>query len=47
MTGANRLEGVYGPLARFAGHSASIDLATMCLAELWGVYRLLSNMAGN
>ena len=47
MTGANRLEGVYGTLARFAGHGIGIDLATMCLAELWGMYRLVSNIAGN
>ena len=47
MTGTNRLEGVYGPLAHFAGHSVGADLSMMCLALLWGVYRLLSNMAGN
>ena len=42
-----RLDGVYGLLARFAGHNVGADLATMCLAELWGVYRLLSNMTGS
>ena len=42
-----RLDGVYGLLARFAGRNVGADLATMCLAELWGVYRLLSNMTGN
>ena len=42
-----RLDGAYGLLARFAGHNVGADLATMCLAELWGVYRLLSNMTGN
>lgn len=47
MTGATRLHGVCGPLTRFAGHGVSTDLAAMCLAELWGVYRLLSNMAGS
>ena len=47
MTGANRFGGVYGPLARFARYSVGVELATMCLAELWGVYRLLSNMTGN
>ena len=47
MTGANRLEGVYELLARFAGHNVGADLATMCLAELWCVYRLLSNMTGS
>ena len=47
MTGASRLEGVYGPLARLAGHSIGIDLAVMCLAELWGLYRRLSNIAGS
>lgn len=26
MTGANRLEGVYGLLARFAGHNVGADL---------------------
>ena len=47
MTGANRLEGVYGPLARFAGNGLGIDLATMCWRNYGGVYRLLSGMAGN
>lgn len=47
MTGAKRLEGVYGGLARFAGRSVGANLTTMCLAELWGVYRLLSNMGGS
>ena len=42
-----RLDGVYGLLARFVGHNVRTDLATMCLAEPWGVYRLLSNMTGH
>ena len=45
MTGASRLNGIYGPPARFAGHGVGTDLAAMCLVELWAVYRLLSNMA--
>ena len=47
MTAAKRLEGVYGLLASFAGHGVGADLAMMCLAGVWGVYRLLSNVAGN
>ena len=47
MTGASRLNGICGPLARFAEHGVGTDLAAMCLTELWGVYRLLSNMAGS
>ena len=42
-----RLECVYGLLARFASHSVGADIAIMGLAVMWGVYRLLSNMAGN
>ena len=42
-----RFEWVYGLLARFASQGVGADLATMCLAELWGLYRLLSNMTGN
>lgn len=47
MTGAGHLEGVYGALARLAGHNVWIGLATMCLTGLWGAYRLLSNMVGS
>lgn len=47
MISASRLNGIYGPLARFAGHGVGTDLAAMCFAELWGLYRLLSNMAGS
>lgn len=42
-----RLECADGLLARFASHGIGADLAAMCLAELWGVYRLLSNMTGS
>jgi hypothetical protein len=41
------LKGIYGPLARFAGHGKGTDLAAMCLAELWGAYRVLSNVVGS
>lgn len=47
MSSASRLHGICGPLARFSGHGVGTDLAAMCLAELWGVYRFLSNMAGS
>ena len=47
MTGASRLDAIYGPLVRFAGDGVGADLAATCLAQLWGIYRALSNVAGS
>jgi hypothetical protein len=47
MTGTSGLNGIYGLLACFIGHGVGNDLAARCLAERWGVYRVLSNMAGS
>ena len=42
-----RIECAYGLLARIASHTVGAEIAMMGLALLWGVYRFLSNMAGN